>query len=269
MGYTFFIIYKTKKGCNYALNAVYFNKLKKGIYMQSFNRFEEKFIITQEQKVDLVSYFKNYCFFDAFSEKDKIYSIFNIYYDTQNDDIIRHSVSKPDYKEKFRIRSYTYPIKDEDLVFLEIKKKIKGRVIKRRVGLRYKEAINFLECKIAPVFTDYTNNQVLNEISYFLEKNQVQPHWIISYDRMALFAKEIESLRITFDSNIFARPFQNQNKKTKLIDDGLFLMEIKTQNNFPLWLTSKLSELQLYNQSFSKYGTAYKLKFLGDDKNVI
>jgi len=40
-------------------------------------------------------------------------------------------------------------------------------------------------------------------------------------------------------------------------------MEVKSEDNFPFWLARKLSEYELYSQSFSKYGTAYKQLLIG------
>ena len=45
-----------------------------------------------------------------------------IYYDTDDNRLIRSSIEKPVYKEKLRMRSYGTPC-GEDRVFLEIKKK--------------------------------------------------------------------------------------------------------------------------------------------------
>jgi len=50
---------------------------------------------------------------------------------TQDNQLIRHSVSKPRYKEKLRLRSYGVPSLDAK-VYLEIKKKVNGLVNKRR-----------------------------------------------------------------------------------------------------------------------------------------
>ena len=37
------------------------------------------------------------------------YTICNIYYDTKQYELIRNSIEKPLYKEKFRVRSYGIP----------------------------------------------------------------------------------------------------------------------------------------------------------------
>ena len=61
-------------------------------------------------------------------------TIRNIYFDTDTYRLIRRSLEKPAYKEKLRIRSYQTASPD-DLVFVELKKKYKSVVYKRRLTL--------------------------------------------------------------------------------------------------------------------------------------
>lgn len=81
---------------------------------------------------------------DKYCKNNNTYSIYNIYYDTKNNDVIRHSISKPYYKEKLRLRSYKVPTNLDKKVFLELKKKIKGIVSKRRLSLTLGEAYDFI-----------------------------------------------------------------------------------------------------------------------------
>ena len=70
-------------------------------------------------------------------------TICNIYYDTADYRLIRASLEKPAYKEKLRLRSYgvTEP---GGKVFLELKKKYKGIVYKRRITLPEDAAGDFI-----------------------------------------------------------------------------------------------------------------------------
>ena len=71
---------------------------------------------------------------------------------------------KPIYKEKIRLRSYGVPNKDTK-VYLEVKKKYKGVVNKRRSTLRLKEAYEFTETREIPKLESYMNPQVLRELN--------------------------------------------------------------------------------------------------------
>lgn len=101
--------------------------------------------------------------------------------------------------------------------------------------------------------------QALNELEYYLRKNRIKPNVFIAYKRFALFGKEDRSIRITFDFDIFARRYDLTLKKDsygeRLLEEGKYLMEVKILDAIPLWLTHILSKFDIYNSSFSKYGT--------------
>ena len=62
------------------------------------------------------------------------HTISNIYFDTGNFEPIRHSIEKPVYKEKLRLRAYGQ-VTEKSRVFVELKKKYDGIVYKRRAEL--------------------------------------------------------------------------------------------------------------------------------------
>lgn len=198
---------------------------------------------------------------DSYSNGHKPYTISNIYYDTQSDYLIRESLSKPVYKEKLRLRSYGIPCSDS-IVYLEIKKKFDGIVNKRRTALKLCEAYEFLQTGIIPTYKDYMNLQVLNEIEYFLKIHKVLPKLYLAYDRIAYFEKGNKDLRISFDMNIRSRRhdlfLENGDHGERLVNDNVYLMEVKTSLSKPLWLTHMLAELDIKRNSFSKYGTEFK-----------
>ena len=47
-----------------------------------------------------------------------------------------------------------------------------------------------------------------------------------------------------------------------ILEEGQVLMEIKIPGAAPMWLAHLLSELEIFPQSFSKYGTCYKNELL-------
>lgn len=238
----------------------------------TFKRYEKKIIVTKEQYEVLVSRLLEYVELDEHCKDNNMYNIYNLYYDTKNDDIINHSLAKPYYKEKLRLRSYKRVNSKDDIVFLELKKKIKGIVSKRRVVLTLDESERFLKNKERPIKKDYQSRQVLDEITYFLNKNKVYPSVVINYKRIAFFGKENKDFRVTFDESIKARRNNFYLGSCDLGDDLLEydkkLLEIKILGAIPLWLTKILSELSLYPQGFSKYGSEFE-RYCQTEKNKI
>lgn len=103
--------------------------------IEVFSRYEKKYLLTEDVYLWLLDKITPYMEPDKFNKNGQLYNIANIYYDTPKDALIRASIEKPVYKEKLRLRSYGVPSLN-DKVFLEIKKKYKGLVNKRRTTLR-------------------------------------------------------------------------------------------------------------------------------------
>lgn len=219
-----------------------------------FERTEKKYVITVSQKNEMLSLISDKIKPDEYGKS----SVNSIYYDTDDYRLIRNSIEKPVYKEKFRLRSYLVP--DEDsTVFLELKKKCKGVVYKRRKTLKYIEAQKYLESHILP-----DNSQIMREIDWTMNfYKTLKPKMFVGYDRLAYVGRDDNSLRITFDFNLRFRTdnlsLDSGNYGENIIGNNYCIMEIKALNSMPLWLCKTLDKLKIYPSSFSKYGTAYQI----------
>lgn len=223
-------------------------------YQGTFKRYEKKYLLSESQYKLLRQKLEGKLSVDRYGKT----TICNIYFDTLDHRLVRTSMEKPIYKEKLRLRSYGTPT-DNDTVFIELKKKYKGIVYKRRIKSDLFSAEHYLYDGI-PL---EQSSQISHEIDWFLNFYQnVKPAMYISYNRVAMFGIEDNELRVTFDSNILWREeelwlecgvFGNP-----LLEKGVRLMEIKTPGAMPLWLTHILDELTIYPTSFSKYGKGYE-----------
>ena len=81
--------------------------------INTFARKEIKFLLDMEQYQALAEEIHKYMEPDKYCVGGKEYGIYNIYYDTPDDYLIRESLSKPYYKEKIRLRSYYSPASEE------------------------------------------------------------------------------------------------------------------------------------------------------------
>lgn len=173
------------------------------------------------------------------------YSIYNIYYDTDDNSVIRHSISKPYYKEKLRLRSYKIPQSPSDKVFLELKKKINKFVNKRRAIITLEEAYNFLEFGERPKCTDFITEQVINEIEYYLSHTKVNPTVYIGYNRIAFFGKEDKDFRLTIDSKIIAR------REDLFLESGCHGTDILKPNGYAVIFTIILCAVMIILDSLN------------------
>lgn len=227
-----------------------------GKFQTVFKRYEKKYNITSEQYESLMQAIDKNIVPDKYGKS----VISNIYFDTPDFRLIRASIEKPVYKEKLRLRSYGIPTADST-VFVELKKKYKGIVYKRRVSMTYMEAILYLIKGKRPEGKD---EQKLDEIDYCLSYyRKLRPAVSIFYDRTAYYAKDNHNVRITFDTNVRFRTKNVDLSKGDsgyvLLDNSRYIMEIKCEGAMPLWLTNQLDRLQIYPTSYSKYGEIYKL----------
>jgi hypothetical protein len=231
--------------------------------INTFARKEIKFLLNMHQYECLLEEIYKYMNPDKFCVGGKEYGIYNIYYDTPDDFLIRESLAKPYYKEKIRLRSYYSPAKPDDTVFLEIKKKIGGIVTKRRVTMKLKEADVYLDTREKPEFDKYITKQVFSELDVFLKNYDVTPKQYISYQRLAFFGKDDGDFRLTFDRQLTERRedlyLSSPNYGNLIIGEDQRLMEVKVSDSIPEWLVKSLSALGIYKTSFSKYGKAYEM----------
>ena len=223
-----------------------------------FNRYEKKYLMPEAVYTELRRRLEPYMQVDMYG----LTQIINIYFDTDDELLVRRSNEMPTYKEKLRLRSYGVP-KPDSLVFLEIKKKCNGLVNKRRIGLRLQEAYDYVERGIRPQ-RDWTplERQILHEIDFFLQRYDLHRGMNVNYQRVALFAKEDPEFRITFDRFIRGRRedmgLENGAWGTPLVPDDIYLMETKILDATPYWFTHILSDMKLYMTRFSKYGNLYR-----------
>ena len=181
----------------------------------------------------------------------------SLYYDTADHALIRASLERPAYKEKLRLRAYGEP-GGLTQSYVEIKKKYRGVVYKRRTAMPLREAMDSLFFGQLPAGA----GQVGREVQWMCRRYDLRPAAIIAYDRDAWFCQEEPGLRFTFDRNLsFRDQALDLNRDVPglpLLPADLRLMEIKTDGHAPLWLVRLLREAGIKRTHFSKYGAAYQ-----------
>lgn len=229
--------FKEREGCNMS---------------EFFRRMEKKYIITKKQYLILKDIIEDNMVQDEHGKS----TICNIYFDTSGFDLIRHSITKPIYKDKVRLRSYNMP-NINSTVYLEIKRKYDGVVSKRRIEMQLNEFYKYLSNK-----NSFANgNQVEKELLYYFQHYNLKETMFLSYNRRAYYDKNNRDFRITFDSNIIARNYDLKLEKgiygDNILENDKYIMEIKTLGAIPMWLVKKLNDLNISPCGFSKYGESY------------
>lgn len=226
-----------------------------------FRRVEKKYIITRNQYLMLKEAIKEQMIEDEHGKS----TICNIYFDTEQYELIRHSITKPVYKDKIRLRSYNIPTL-ESKIYLEIKRKSQGVVSKRRIEMNLNDFYEYFE----NTNSELANSQIKRELDYYFNHYNLEPKMFLSYYRRAYYAKEDRDFRITFDSNILARNYDLEIEKgnfgINILEEDKYIMEIKTLGAIPIWFVKLLDELKISPCGFSKYGEAYTQLILKTNK---
>lgn len=230
---------------------------------KKFDRIEKKYLISPEQKKEILrSISKNMKKDDYFES-----GVLNIYFDTDNFDLIIKSIENPDFKEKLRARSY----EGYDKVFIEIK--TKARQTEHRVGYKRRFLITNKDyqklvtgkktaVELAAQSLETKNDlQIAKEADYMISYFDLKPQILVYYDRESYVGED--DLRVTFDKNLSYRDknltFIKKTRDKKYFEtDKNIIMEVKAQEVMPLWLVRTLSEQKAYPERFSKIGKIYE-----------
>ncbi|MBR2822843.1 MAG: polyphosphate polymerase domain-containing protein [Clostridia bacterium] len=224
---------------------------------ESFARVETKYMLTvaQERYIEEALQKQGFRWMD-FGDP----TVQSLYYDTSDYQLIRTSLDRPVYKEKLRLRAYGKPEK-VTMSFIEVKKKYKGVVYKRRVQQPLEAAfIGLNSGRVGP-----EGGQVGQEAEWMVRRYGLRPKAVITYDRDAWFSDRWPDIRITFDRNLSFRQsdysLTSRDPNAALILPSQRIMEIKTDGTYPLWLSRLLQAADAERTHFSKYGLAY-LKYI-------
>lgn len=217
-----------------------------------FRRVEKKYMINLNQYLLLKEAIQEKMIEDEHGKS----TICNIYFDTGQFELIRHSITKPVFKDKVRLRSYNIPTENSK-IYLEIKRKYDGVVSKRRIEMTLKDYYNYIQKKEKAI----EEGQVKKELDYYFAFYKLKPAMFLSYYRRAYYDIENRDFRLTFDSHILARNYDLQLEKghygIPILDENKYIMEIKTLGAIPMWFVELLEKFKIYPCSFSKYGEAY------------
>lgn len=243
-----------------------------GMDEKTIDRIEKKYIIDDSQKKRLLNLISRNMQKSQYHKSE----IFNIYFDTDNFDLIIKSIEDPDFKEKLRARFYG----GYDRVFLEIKTKLKTG--ENRIGHKRRFLITHNDYRklvsgektakelAAEKIETSSDLQIATEVDYLLNFFKLKPKILVYYNRESYQGEN--GLRITFDEDLCFRDNDLSFRK-KVRDKHYFndkkniIMEVKAQGALPLWLAHLLSEIKAYPERFSKIGKIYELIRKGE-KNV-
>ena len=266
------------------------------MFTDNFCRYEFKFPVSYDVMNAMMDDLSPYVEKDSYANQHGFYCLSSIYFDNDTDQCYHETMNGQRYRQKIRLRVYRSAgdlsaaagidaVKDEQIggdepSYFEIKAKINGLVVKRRVKMKLRDSMAFtaftqkqIEEGTDPLTTlssenletlkqfNSSNPQILRELQYIIVSKKLKPRNVASYERLALFSKDDPELRITFDINIRTRGDELDLAKGtagKLsCPEKTAVLEIKTGKEVPLWLVKLVSKYNYRNKTFSKYCSYY------------
>ncbi|TSC96038.1 MAG: hypothetical protein Athens101410_191 [Parcubacteria group bacterium Athens1014_10] len=223
-------------------------------------RFELKYVISPFLVDKIIADLMKYMDWDPFiaGQKDKFYPVSSLYFDSIGYGCYNEKLYGLKVRRKVRLRSYSRDFREDDKIFLEIKRKDDIVVLKDRVIINKADCRDFLEKKINPLPLknfSLSEQKVLKEIFWFKDYNCLLPQTMIIYNRQALEDKLNQGVRVTFDSQIKAYPNKTSILSKKGVDifPGKIVLELKCNNTIPWWLHRIIQKYQLNRTTYSKY----------------
>ena len=266
------------------------------MFTDNFCRYEFKFPVSYDVMNAMLEDLSPYVLKDSYGNRHGFYCLSSIYFDNDIDQCYHETMNGQKYRQKIRLRVYrgagdmsaaagVEAVKDEQITgdepsYFEIKAKINGLVVKRRVKMALKDAMAFTELTGRQIDAgtevsellgpenleelrkfNSSNVQILREIQFIIVTKKLRPRNVVSYERLALHSKENKELRVTFDINVRTRGEDLDlaaGTGGKLsCEPGVAILEIKTGSEIPLWLVRIVSKYGYRNKTFSKYCSYY------------
>lgn len=222
-----------------------------------FKRIERKFIVPKGILGELLEDLKEYLVEDDYPTS----TITNIYYDTQDFQVIKDALAHRYGSKKIRLRTYqNQPCQNQE-AFLEIKEKdAQGIGFKSRLVANPTSIDQLLTKGIT--HADITDSELISHIqSLRALYTDLQARMYIYYDRYALKQLDSQDIRLTIDYNLIYRDHKVSLVGGKsghdLLDPDYVIMEVKIPNHIPDWLSAILDRYGLTEMKFSKYAAAY------------
>ncbi len=226
--------------------------------IRKFNRFELKYVITLDQLERLRNIVTDFAVPDQRGNKEGKYVISSLYYDGDDYRFYWEKVEGLKFRRKLRIRHYETDKKlgPNSKVFVEIKQRVDRVTQKRRVAMKYKEALQLCDGREIP--GGFENDPVVEEIYSMLQIYDLKPKAITSYWRQAFVGHDYDmGLRVTFDTDLRYRvdDLDLASKKIGdfLISPKLAVLEIKVNERVPYWITEVVASQNVRLVRISKY----------------
>jgi SPX domain protein involved in polyphosphate accumulation len=227
--------------------------------IRRFNRYELKYVLPAWKCDAIIADLAEMTTPDV-HDNARGYRIVSLYYDSPGLDFFWAKIDGIKFRRKLRLRLYPdeNDIEQTERGMVEIKQRINRTVQKRRLELPLAQAEQLCAGSLEMGGLDELDQQVASEVQYLVHAMHLRPTCITSYLRRAFIGNRYDSgLRITFDSDVSGRMHalrvHENTANHRIVPPDWSIMEVKSDDAVPDWVTSLLSRHDCQLQRVSKY----------------
>ena len=231
------------------------------------DRREFKFLVDVEVRDRMLPDIATRLLVDPHSDEDGAYHVATVYYDSAERDVYwersRHVIPR----HKLRLRRYGDGLLTDAACFVEIKTRLRRRVVKRRLPVSVEEGLALCSGVALPGSFQPADKSVIDDVLGLVSLRDLQPACLVRYRRQAFVGAE--NLRLTFDSGLtyrIQRPtvLSDTTAEGALLPAEQVVMEIKVADAVPTWLATLVARHGGVLRRFSKYCQAVEVAGLLD-----
>ena len=224
-------------------------------------RFELKYLITEESALLVRDFVRSYLEMDEFSvgRPNYSYPVHSLYLDSDDLKLYWRTINGD--KNRFKLRLRYYSTSADSPIFFEIKRRMNNCILKQRGGVRL-DAIERLLTGHLPE-PDYLVSRAPNHLiavqrfCHHMGELHARPRVHIAYEREA-YVSDNDEVRVTMDRNICAEPNLATSIKTKMESPsrsfvGEVILELKFTNRFPDWFRELVRAFHVMQCGAAKY----------------
>jgi len=224
-------------------------------------RFELKYLITEDSALMVRDFVRSYLDFDEYSvgKPNYSYPVHSLYLDS--DDLRLYWETINGNKNRYKLRLRYYSTQADAPVFFEIKRRVNNCIMKQRGGVRLDSVPLLLQGHLPQ--PDHLVSKSPNHLSALQNFSQLansifaKPKVHIFYMREA-YVSDDDQVRVTIDRKVYGEANLDYSIKTEMQEPALcypklVILELKFTNRFPDWFRELVRVFGVMQCGAAKY----------------
>ncbi len=243
----------------------------------SLERHEAKYMVHRSQVPAIREFIRPFCAPDDNAPPGEFpeYIVTTLQIDSPG--LALYKMKDDDALNRFKLRIRTYGTDGRCPIFLEIKRKIKGVIVKGRVTIPANRYHGDMIRKLDPTLRFKSLKEESNYIQFvrLTQELDAEPKAIIRYHRESYLGRNDAYSRLTFDRKLCYQPARSwdvipKHPRWYAMDSTMaqgwpfsgLILELKTFGDAPNWMVELTERFSLSRIGFCKYYTAMRLESL-------